>query len=136
MQQDEASSGDEEDENDIDDAIHNNNNSNETGNLVFGRRKIAFFYLVTAQDREKARSWVRHAIEACKKRDREILDIYLKNIQKKQRQHSTDNSKNDDDTQDSVQEEDFEFFLDSVNNNDATDAHTSSSATAHITSAL
>ena len=60
----------------------NTYNNNETGNLVFGHRKIAFFDLITAQEREKARAWIKKETESAKKRDREMLDGYLMNIQK------------------------------------------------------
>jgi len=82
LQEEDESSGDEEDE---DDTIENvDDPPGESGKLAFGRRKIAFFDRVTAQERERARSWLKRESESSKKRDRETLDRYLKNMQQLQ----------------------------------------------------
>ena len=84
FEREDESSGDEEDEEDNDQ--HVDDPPAVSGKLAFGRRKIAFFDMVTAQDRERARIWLKKETLLGKKRDREILVSYLKNIQQMQAQ--------------------------------------------------
>eukprot|EP00594_Rhizosolenia_setigera_P005581 CAMPEP_0178950864 /NCGR_PEP_ID=MMETSP0789-20121207/6891_1 /TAXON_ID=3005 /ORGANISM="Rhizosolenia setigera, Strain CCMP 1694" /LENGTH=1210 /DNA_ID=CAMNT_0020631641 /DNA_START=244 /DNA_END=3876 /DNA_ORIENTATION=+ len=112
LQQDEASSGDEEDEEENEMGLQqslekdgmNTGNGAESGKLAFGRRKIAFFDMVTADNAADARTWLNREEDSLKKYDRELLEMYLRNAQNKESLMSMESGL-------STTERDFESIL-------------------------
>ena len=109
LEQDDETSADEEDEHDGIDKF--DDPAGESGKLAFGRRKLAFFDMVTAQECEKAREWLKKEKDAGKKRDREILETYLKRIQQMQAQVLKSESDFSMESDNATAEEDFDFFV-------------------------